>query len=125
MVTGKSQWQAQFRPNHRKTRTQTLAHQPNRYDFQDYLFKLTVEENGTISSEGMNKEHEKFFYVTVHVRTISGKTISIKCDKRQSITRIKDQISRKTKIPKDLQHLVNQGRALSEHEDCGRKQYKR
>ena len=47
--------------------------------------------------------------MTVHVRTISGKTISIKCDKRQSITRIKDEM-----IPKDLQHLVNQGRALSE-----------
>ena len=31
--------------------------------------------------------------MTVYVRTISGKTISMKCDKRQSITRIKDEIA--------------------------------
>ena len=52
--------------------------------------------------------------MTVYVRTISGKTISIKCDKRQGITRIKDEIERRTKIPKALQHLVNQGTTVSE-----------
>ena len=66
-----------------------------------------------LQAQGMNKEDEKFFYMTVYVRTISGKTISIKCDKRQGITRIKDEIERKTKIPKAVQHLVSQGKSLS------------
>ena len=58
----------------------------------------------------MNDVHEKLSCMTVYVRTISGKTISIRCDMRQSITRIKDEIERKTKIPKALQHLSNQGK---------------
>ena len=62
----------------------------------------------------MNKENEKLFYTTVYVRRISGKTSSIMCGKRQGITRIKDEIERRTKIPKTLQHFVNQGKTLSE-----------
>ena len=46
--------------------------------------------------------------------TISGKTTSIRCDRRQSTTRIKDELERKTKVPKALQHLSNQGKTLSE-----------
>ena len=52
--------------------------------------------------------------MTVYVRTLNGKTISIKCDKRQGITRIKDEMERRTKIPKALQHIVNQGKTSSE-----------
>ena len=33
----------------------------------------------------MNKEPAKYFYMTVYVRTINGKTISIKCDKRDKV----------------------------------------
>ena len=61
--------------------------------------------------------NEKLFYMTVYVRTISGKTISVTCDKRQGTTRIKDESERRTKIPKALQHLVNQGSTLSERDD--------
>ena len=50
----------------------------------------------------------------MYVKTISGKTISIKCDKKQGIVRIKDEVERNTKIPKDFQHFVNQGKVLSE-----------
>ena len=53
--------QAQSEPEHGKTRTQTPAHQPKSCEFQVYLFKFIVEENCTISSEGMNKETEKLF----------------------------------------------------------------
>ena len=42
------------------------------------------------------------------------KTNSNRCDWRQSITRIKDEIERKTKIPKALQHFSNQGKTQSE-----------
>ena len=48
----------------------------------------------------MNEANEKLFYMTVYVRTLSGKTLSIKCDKKQGLTRIKDEIERRTKIPK-------------------------
>ena len=41
-----------------------------------YFLKLTIEENGTISSGGMNKEPVNYVHMTVYVRTISGKTIS-------------------------------------------------
>ena len=107
MVEGKRQWQAQSKPKHRKTKTQTQDHQPKNYELQDYLFKHSVEENYTISNAGMNV---KLFYTTVYVRVISGKTMSTKCDKREGTARIKDEIERRTKIPKALQHLVNQGK---------------
>ena len=76
--------QAPSRPKHGKTRTQMRAHRPRSYELQDYLFMHLVEENYTISN-GMIEVNEKLSNMTVHVRTISGKTISIKCDKRQSI----------------------------------------
>ena len=62
----------------------------------------------------MNDVSEKLSYMTVYVRTISGKTISMRCDRRQSITRIKDEIERKTKIPKALQHLSKKAKTLIE-----------
>ena len=95
-------------------RAQTQAYQPKSYELQDYLFMHFVEENYTICNDGMNEVNEKLFYMTVYVRTISGKTISIKCDKRQGITRVKDEIERRTNIPKALQPLVNQGKTLGE-----------
>ena len=83
-----------------------------------------VADNYTISNEGANEVNEKLSHVTVYVRTISGKTISIKCDRRRSITRIKDEIERRTKIPKALQHLVNRGKTLNRKEDYRRQQHK-
>ena len=74
------------------------------------VFNYFVEENCVVYNEGMNDVNEKLSHMTVYVRTISGKTISIRCDWRQSITRIKDEIERKTKIPKANQHLSNQGK---------------
>ena len=57
-----SQWQAQFKPKRRKNKTQTIvAHQPERYEFQEYILKITTGENGTISIEGMNKEPVNYF----------------------------------------------------------------
>ena len=59
-------------------------------EFQDYLLKTTIVEIGTTFIEGMDKDPVNYFCMTVYVRTNSGKTISIKCDKRQSIMRIKE-----------------------------------
>ena len=43
---------------------------------------------------------------------------------RQGIVRIKDEVERKTKIPKDLQHLVNQGKVPIEKKTIEEKQHK-
>ena len=50
----------------------------------------------------------------VYVRTNSGKTISIKCDRRQNATRKMEIGERKTLIPKDQLYLVNQGKVLKD-----------
>ena len=72
--------------------------------------EISTGEISKITIESMYKEHIIYFYMTVYVRTNSGKTINIKCDKRQNVTRIKDEIERKPKIPKALQHLSKQGK---------------
>ena len=113
-MDGKRQWQTRSKPKLSETRTETQAHQSKGYELQDHLFKCIVEEYCVIYNEGMKHVSEKLSYMTVYVRTISGKTISMRCDRRQSITRIKDEIERKTKIPKALQHLSNKGKTLSE-----------
>ena len=107
---------ARSKPKHEETRTQTQAHQPKSYELYDYLFKNIIEENCVICNEGMNDVNEKLSYMTVYMRTISGKTISFRCDRRQSITGIKDEMERKTKIPKALQHLSNQGKTQREED---------
>ena len=50
------------------------------HEFQNYLLKTTIVENGTISIEGMDNP-VIYFCMTVYVRTINGKTISNKCEK--------------------------------------------
>ena len=40
VLTGKSQWQAQYKPKRRETRTQTLFHQPRSYELHAFFFKV-------------------------------------------------------------------------------------
>ena len=76
---------------------------------------MTLKEvNGKNTTEPEHKDEFEENYMTVYARTNSGKTNSIKCDKRQSITRTKDEIERKIQIPKDIQYLSNQGKKLNE-----------
>ena len=72
-----------------------------------------MREQGKVR-ENSGEGSFRYRQTSVYVRTISGKTINTKCDKSQSTTRIEDEIERKTKIPKALQHLSNQGKILSE-----------
>ena len=92
------QRQTQNKPTHQESITQTQAHQPIICELLDYFFKNIVEENCVIFDEGMNGVNVKLCYMTEYVRTLSGKTISIRCDRRQRITRIKDEIERNTRI---------------------------
>ena len=52
--------------------------------------------------------------MTVHVKTISGKTIIVKCDKKQKEATIAETVERRAAIPRDMMYLVNQGKVLNE-----------
>ena len=52
--------------------------------------------------------------LTVYVKTISGKTIIVKCDKKQRAATTAETVERKAAIPRDMMYLVNQGKVLNE-----------
>ena len=52
--------------------------------------------------------------MTVYVKTISGKTIIVKCDKKQRAATIAETVERRTAIPRDMMYFVNQGKVLNE-----------
>ena len=83
-------------------------------EFQVYIFMLATEENDKIFGGGMAKDRDVNSYMTIYVRIISGKTLSIKCDRRQTIARILDDVERKTTIQQHVFYLANQGKALSD-----------
>ena len=79
-------------------------------EFLEYIFTLNIEENCKISNEGMNKNRTEYPNMTAYVRTINGKTISIKCDRQQkAVLRLLEIAERKTSIARGMMYLVNQG----------------
>ena len=88
---------------HRSMRYQwqaLTAHQSiKEYEFQDYIFEL---------QEGMIENRVEKPDMTENVKTISGKTISVKCDRRQCAKRLMEIVERKTSIPRDQLYFVNQ-----------------
>ena len=120
-LTSRSTGMARSKPKHEESRTQTQAHQPKSYELYDYLFKYVIEENCVICNEGMNDVNEKLSYMTVYMRTISGKKISFRCDRRQGITGIsRAKWRERQRSQKALQHLSNQGKTQRK-EDYPRK----
>ena len=63
------------------------------YEFDDYIFTIPTEVNGRNTTEPEREDEFEENYMTVHVKTISGKTIRIKCDKKQKA----DTVSKKWK----------------------------
>ena len=53
---------------------------------------MTTSSSTLLKRIGTNGVNEKLYNMTVHVRTISGKTTSIRCSRRQSINIFKDEI---------------------------------
>ena len=105
--------QAQKKRKRAFQRNRTTAHQSKReefgYEFQEYIFMLVTEENDKIFGGGMDEGRDVNSNMTVYVRIITSKTISIKCDRRHTIARIMDEVERQTLIPKDFHDLANQG----------------
>ena len=92
------------------------AHQSHKeYEFQDYIFALVTEENYKILEEGKIKNRVEKPDMTVCVKTIRGKTISVKCDRRQNAKRIMETVERKASIPRDQMYSVNQGKVLNDN----------
>ena len=52
--------------------------------------------------------------MTISVKTSSGKTISIKCDKKQKTAIISDEVERRSLIPRDMTYFVHKGKVISE-----------
>ena len=55
-------------------------------------------------------------YMTVYVKMIHEKTISIKCDRNTTAAVISDEVERRSSIPRDMIRLVHKGKMLSEKE---------
>ena len=52
--------------------------------------------------------------ITIYVRTSSGNTISIKCDKKQKAASVSDEVERRSVIPRGMTYLVHHGRVVNE-----------
>ena len=52
--------------------------------------------------------------MTVYVRTISGKTISIKCDEKQNAATISEKVERRSSIPRRMTYFVHQGKVMKD-----------
>ena len=52
--------------------------------------------------------------MTVFVKMIYEKTISIKCDRNMTAALISDEVERRSSIPRDMIRLVHEGKMLSE-----------
>ena len=61
--------------------------------------------------------------MSLYVKTISGKTISVKCDRRQNAKRLMEIVKRKTSIPRDQMYLVQPRNSVERQENNGRKQH--
>ena len=61
-----------------------ITHQSKKnYEFDDYIFMILKEVNGKNTTEPEHKDEFEENYMTVYVKTISGKRSRIKCDKKQ------------------------------------------
>ena len=67
-------------------------------------------EYNTEENDDMLEEN----YMTVYVKMIYEKTISIKCDRNMTAAVISDEVERRSSIPRDMIRLVHKGKMLSE-----------
>ena len=89
------------------------AHQSIKlYDFDVSIFALATEVTGKTTVEPEDEIEES--KLTIFVRTSNGKTISIKCDKKQKAASISDEVERRSAISRRMTHLVLHGKVLNE-----------
>ena len=97
------------------------ARQSNKfYECEDYTFEFEndyifvfaneVSEKTTIELDNVLEEN----YMTVYVKKMNGKTISIKCDKKQKAATKSDEVERRSSIPRGMRHLVHHGEVMND-----------
>ena len=57
-------------------------------------------------------------FMTIHVKAINGKTISIKCEGKMTAAVISDEVETRSSIPRDMTYLVHKGKVMSEKKTC-------
>ena len=75
-----------------------------------FLFANEVSEKTTTELDNALEEN----YMTVYVKTINGKTISIKCDKKQEAATFSDEVERRSSIPRGVTYLARHGKVMNE-----------
>ena len=84
------------------------------YEFDDYDLAPTTETSGKITTELEHEDELEENNMTVYVKTISGKTISTKCDKKQKADRVSKKVEMKTSTPQSTIYLFHQGKVLND-----------
>ena len=82
------------------------------YEFDVHIFAPTTEVTGKtiFELEGENEIN----MIRIYVRTSSGKTISIKCDKKRKAMSILDEVERRSAISRSITYLAHHGKVLNE-----------
>ena len=82
------------------------------FEFDLHIFAPTTEVTGKtiVEPEG----EIEGISMTIYVRTSSGKTISMKCTRKQKVATISDEVERRSSIPRGMMHLVHHGKVLNE-----------
>ena len=78
----------------------------------DYIFEFANEENEENTKESDDLPEET--YMTIYVKTINGKTISIKCAGQLTAAVISEEVGRRSLIPRDMTYLMHKGKVMSE-----------
>ena len=84
----------------RKWQSQRAHQSINLYEFDSYIFMHSNESAGKtiVEPEGETEKNK----LTIYVRTSSGKTISIKCDKKRKAVSLLDEVERRSPIPRGM-----------------------
>ena len=53
-------------------------------------------------------------FMTIYVKTINGKTISIKSEGKMTAAVMSDEVERRSSIPRDMTYLVHEGKVMGE-----------
>ena len=97
------------------------AHQSNKNfecgDFttefeNDYIFEFATKLNEENTNENDDLLEET--YMMIYMKMISGKTISIKCEGKQTAAVKSDEVERRSLIPRDMTYLVHKGKVMIE-----------
>ena len=78
----------------------------------EYIFEFATEVNEETANENDDVPEEN--YMTIYVKMINGKTISIKCEGKQTAAIISDEVERRSLIPRDMTYLVRKGKVMIE-----------